>query len=100
MSAGGQELRAAALACLGRNAPAGVLVDCLSTRFPDLEVYREDDDLVIRRASRFLVVRRTGTDRFRVSENIAVPSTNAVDAGAGAERSLNELISEIAEWAK
>jgi len=82
-------------ACLAGNKPAGELVDCVAAHFPDVEVYRENDDLVIKGGGRFLIVRRNGTDRFRVTENVAVPSTNVVDAGGGAERTLDQLIDEI-----
>jgi hypothetical protein len=72
-----------------------VLADCVSRHFPDVEAYREEDDLVIRGGGRFLVVRRFGPDRFRVTENVAVPSTNVVDAGGGTERTLDQLINDI-----
>jgi hypothetical protein len=94
MSAGG--FSDAAVACLGQNKPAGELVDCVAEHFPDVEVYRENDDLVIKGGSRFLIVRRQGPDSFRVTENVAVPSTNVVDAGGGRQTTMNELIDEIA----
>jgi hypothetical protein len=87
--------RTAATACLAQNKPAGELVDCVTEHFPDVEVYRENDDLIIKGGSRFLVVRRDGPDVFRVTENVAVPSTNAVDAGGGRQTTLSELIDEI-----
>lgn len=93
-------LHAAAAACLGQSKPAGELVDCLSAHFPDVEVFRENDDLVIKGGQRFLIVRRAGANEFRVSENIAVPSTNVVDAGGGTPRTLDELIDEIATLAE
>lgn len=95
MSIDRQSLHAEAAACLGQNKPAGELVDCVARSFPDLEVFRENDDLIIRGGTRFLLVRRAGPDRFRVTENVAVPSTNMIDSGGGAERSLKELIDEI-----
>jgi hypothetical protein len=88
-------LRSEAKGCLAGNQPAGVLADCVSRHFPDVEAYREDDDLVIRGGGRFLVVRRFGPDLFRVTDNVAVPSTNVVDAGGGAERTLDQLIDDI-----
>ncbi|MFN3349332.1 hypothetical protein [Pseudorhodoplanes sp.] len=87
--------RTAATACLAQNKPAGELADCIAEHFPDVEVYREDDDLIIKGGSRFLVVRRDGPDAFRITENVAVPSTNEVDAGGGRQTTLNELIDEI-----
>ncbi|HZL30180.1 MAG TPA: hypothetical protein VFC54_03850 [Pseudolabrys sp.] len=71
----------------------------MSAHFPDVEVFREGDDLVIKGGQRFLIVRRAGPDIFRVSQNVAVPSTNLVDFGGGAERSLDQLIDEIAALA-
>lgn len=89
------QFRTEAANCLGENTPAGDLVDCVSKHFPDVDVFRQNDDLVIKGGGRFLVVRRACPDLFRVSENVAVPSTNLVDLGGGAERTLNELIDEI-----
>ncbi len=85
-----------AQACLGQNMPAGELVDCVSQHFPDVQVNRENDDLIIRGGQKFLVVKRSGPDRFRTTANVAVPSTNTVDAGGGMERTLDQLIDEIA----
>ncbi len=95
MSAERQKFKDEAGACLGQAKPAGELVDCVAKRFPNVEVYRENDDLVIKGGSRFLIVRRVGADGFRVSENVAVPSTNLIDFGGGAERTLDQLIDEI-----
>jgi hypothetical protein len=96
MSTDLQKFKREAGACLGQNKPAGELVDCVAANFPNVEVYRENEDLVIKGGSRFLIVRRNGADRFRVTENVAVPSTNVVDAGGGNERTLDQLIDEIA----
>ena len=87
--------RNAAVACLAQNKPAGDLVDCVTEHFPDVDAYRENDDLIIKGGSRFLVVRRDGPDAFRVTDNVAVPSTNTVDQGGGTKRTLNELIDDI-----
>jgi len=100
MSADRQKLKVEATGCLGQNKPAGELVECVARHFPDVDVYRESDDLVIKGGTRFLIVRRAGADRFRVSENVAVPSTNLVDSGGGAERTLDELIDEISTLAR
>jgi hypothetical protein len=96
MTAEHVQLRKEAAACLGQDKPVGELVDCVSRHFPDLYVNREMDDLVLKGGTRYLIVRRSGPDRFRVSENVAVPSTNLVDFGGGAERTLDQLIDEIA----
>jgi hypothetical protein len=92
-------LKDGAKACLAQDKPAGELVACVAKAFPDIDVYREGDDLVIKGGTRFLIVRRSGAKHFRVSENVAVPSTNLVDAG-GADRTLDELIHEISELAR
>ena len=92
--------RAEARACLEKDRSAGALVDCVAKNFPDVEVYRQMDDLVIKGGGRFLIVRRSGEDRFRISENASAPSTNLVDFGGGAERSLEELIDEISVLAR
>jgi hypothetical protein len=92
-------LKTQAQACLGTNKPAGELVDCVAEHFPDLQVNRENDDLVIRGGQRFLIVKRLGPDRFRITKNIAVPSTNTVDAGGGVEQTLDQLVDEISSLA-
>lgn len=84
-----------AAACLGQTKPAGELVDCVARSFPDADVYRENEDLVIKGGTRFLVVRRAGPDSFRVAENVTVPSTNLVESGGGTERTLDQLIDDI-----
>ena len=100
MSVDRQKLKAEALACLGRDKPVGELTECVSAHFPDVEVFRENDDLVIKGGHRFLIVRRESADRFRVSENVSAPSTNLVDSGGGAARTLDELIDEISALSK
>jgi hypothetical protein len=86
-------------ACLGTDKPAGELVDCVSRHFPSLDVNREQDDLILKGGEHYLVVRRCGPSQFRVSENVAAPSTNALNLGGGAARSLEELVNEIATLA-
>ena len=100
MSMDRQKFKAEAGACLGQDKPVGVLVACVAAHFPDVEAFRENDDLVIKGGQRFLIVRRESADKFRVSENVSAPSTNLVDYGGGAVRSLDELIDEIAALAK
>jgi hypothetical protein len=86
-------------ACLGQDKPAGELVECVSRHFPGLQINREKDDLVIKGGQRFLVVRRAGVNKFRISENVAVPSTNLLDFDGGADRDIDQLIDEIATLA-
>jgi len=100
MSFDGKKLRDEARACLAKDSPAGALVDCVAKSFPDVEVYREMDDLVIKGGSRYLIVRRASADRFRVSESAWAPTTNIVDQGGGTERTLDQLIQEISEFAR
>jgi hypothetical protein len=88
-----------AQACLGRNAPAGELVECVSKHFPDVEANRENDDLIIKGGQNFLVVKRAGPDRFLATKSASAPSTNKVDAGGGTEYSLDQLVDEIANLA-
>jgi hypothetical protein len=38
------------------------LQTCFANHFPDLEVYRESEDLVIKHGGRFLIVRRVGVE--------------------------------------
>jgi len=95
MSLDREKLKADAVSCLGQNMPAGELVDCVAAHFPDVEIYRENDDLIIRGGTHFIVVRRAGPDHFRVAENVTVPSTNLVDFGGGTDRTLDELIDDI-----
>jgi hypothetical protein len=94
------KLRAEAGNCLGQDRPAGELADCVAAHFPDVEVYREGDDLIIRGGARFLIVRRAGPNGFHVAENVTVPTTNLVDFGGGAQRTLDQLVDEIANFAK
>jgi len=100
MSVDRQKFHAAAGTCLGQNKPAGELVDCVAAHFPDVEVFRENEDLIIKGGQRFLVVRRDGADRFHVTENVSVPSTTVVDEGGGRLRTLDQLIDEIARLAE
>ena len=99
MSANRAQLVKEAQACLGRDAPAGELVECVSKHFPDVEANREGDDLVIKGGQKFLVVKRAGPDRFMATKNVAAPSSNKVDAGGGTEYSLDQLVDEISTLA-
>jgi hypothetical protein len=99
MSLDRAKFRAEAGTCLGQERPAGELVDCVAAHFPDVEAYREGDDLIIRGGQRFLIVRRAGPNGFHVAENVTVPSTNLVDFGGGAQRTLDQLVDEIANFA-
>jgi hypothetical protein len=93
------KLKQEAVACLGQDKPAGELAACVARHFPELDTNRENDDLVIKGGQRFLIVRRSGPTMFRVSDNVAAPSTNLVDSGGGDDRTLDQLIDEIASLA-
>jgi hypothetical protein len=82
-------------ACLRKDKGVVALLDCIAGHFPDLEVFRENEDLVIKHGGRFLIVRRVGADRFRTSEYVEAPSTNEVDMGGGVERDVEGLFNEI-----
>jgi hypothetical protein len=93
------DIKAQLVARLGENVSAAELGDWISTTFAGVEAYRENDDLVLRSGTdRYLMVRRLGADRFKVSENVAVPSKSLLDIG-GAERDIDGLINEIAAFA-
>jgi hypothetical protein len=95
-----ENVRARLVARLGEKVSAAELGEWISTTFAGVEAYRENDDLVLRSGTdRYLMVRRLGPDRFKVSENVAVPSTSLLDIGGGVERDIDGLIDEIAAFA-
>jgi hypothetical protein len=95
MSADRNGFKQEVLACLGKDKGMVALQDCIANHFPDLEVYREGDDLVIKHGGRFLIVRRAGADRFRTDIFVEAPSTNEVDSGGGIERDVDGMFDEI-----
>ncbi len=99
MSANRPQLLKEAQGCLAGNAPAGEMAECVARHFPDVEANRENDDLVIKGGQNFLIVKRTGPDRFRMTKSASAPSTNKVDAGGGTEYSLDQLVDEISTLA-
>ena len=88
-------------AALQRNVTAAELEAIVSKHFPDLNVFRENDDLIIVGVeTRRLLVRRTGPDRFVTSDHAAASgSTNLLDAGGEREQDLDGLVDEIAAFA-
>ena len=98
MSADRNGFKQEVLACLGKDKGVVALQDCIASHFPDLEVYREEDDLVIKHGGRFLIVRRAGADRFRTEIMVEAPSTNEVDSGGGVERDVDGMFDEIAAF--
>ena len=100
MSADRNGFKKEVLACLGKDTGVVALQACIASHFPDLEVYREDDDLVIKHGGRFLIVRRAGADKFRTEIMIEAPSTNEVDAGGGIERDVDGMFDEITNFAE
>jgi hypothetical protein len=98
MSADRNGFKQEVLACLGKDKGVVALQQCIASHFPSLEVYRENDDLVIRHGGRFLIVRRAGADKFRTEIMIDAPSTNDVDSGGGTERDVDGMFDEIAAF--
>ena len=88
-------------AALQRNVPAAELDAVVSRHFPDLNVFRENEDLVIVDGeTRRLLVRRIRSDRFVTSDHAAASgSTNLLDAGGEHERDLDGLVDEITAFA-
>jgi hypothetical protein len=86
---------------LRQDVPAAELDTIVSRHFPDLNVFRENEDLVIVDGeTRRLLIRRVGPDRFVTSDHAAASgSTNLLDLGGEAERDLDALVGEIAAFA-
>jgi hypothetical protein len=80
---------------------AAELEPIVSKHFPDLNVFRENDDLIIVGVeTRRLLIRRTGADRFVTSDHAAASgSTNLLDTGGEREQDLDGLVDEIAAFA-
>ncbi|MCF8476255.1 MAG: hypothetical protein K9G60_04445 [Pseudolabrys sp.] len=95
MSADRNAFNAEVLACLSKDAGVVALLDCIAGHFPELEVFRENDDLVIKHGGRFLIVRRDGPDRFRTSDYVEAPTTNEVDMGGGVPHDVEGLFDKI-----
>jgi hypothetical protein len=95
MSADGKTFKAEVSACLRKDAGVVALLDCIAGHFSDLEVFRENDDLVVKHGGRFLVVRRDGPDSFRTADYVEAPTTNKIDAGGGVARDVDGLFDEI-----
>jgi hypothetical protein len=87
-------------ACLARDAGVVSLLACIAGHFPNFEVFRENDDLVIKDGQRFLAVRRTSADSFLTQAYVAVPSTNEIDAGGGRPRDVDSLFDELVAFSE
>jgi hypothetical protein len=96
-----QALKQTFAAALTDGAPAASLDAAMADAFPNLNAFREGDDLVlVAGETRRLLIRRVGSDRFRISENAAASgSTNLLDADEGNDRDLAGLIDEISAFA-
>ena len=88
-------------AVLQRDVTAAELDAVVSKHFPDLNVFRENEDLVIVDGeTRRLLICRVGPDRFVTSDHAAASgSTNLLDTGGEGERDLDALVDEIAAFA-
>ncbi len=86
---------------LQRKSSAAELDEVVSKHFPELNAFRENDDLILIHGElRRLLVRRTGPDRFVTSDSAAASgSTNLLDAGGEAECDLDGLTDRIAAFA-
>jgi hypothetical protein len=89
------------VAVLRQDVPAAGLETIVSKHFPELNVFRENDDLVIVDGEiRRLLIRRIGPDRFATSDHAAASgSTNLLDIGGEAECDLDGLTDRIAAFA-
>jgi hypothetical protein len=87
-------------ACLTKDAGVTALLNCIAAHFPSFEVFRENDDLVIKEGRRFLIVRRTGADQFRTQISVQQPSTNEIDAGGGRPRDVDSLLNELVAFSE
>ena len=96
-----QALRAELSTLLSGPATAAELGDAISRHLPELNAYRENDDLILmEEGTRRLFVRRISDNTFRFSESAAASgSTNLLDSGGGGERDLDGLIDEIMAFA-
>jgi hypothetical protein len=95
-----QAIRAELSALLSRRSAAAELDEVVPRHWPSLSAFRENDDLILVEGVRRLMVRRLGTDRFRLLDAAAASgSTNLLDSGEGDERDLDGLIDEITAFA-
>jgi len=95
-----QKFKDEVTACLTRDEGVLALLKCIADHFPDFEVFRENDDLVIKHGGRFLIVRRAGADRFRTAEYVEAPSTNEVDFGGGIPHDVDGLFNQLTAFAE
>ena len=82
-------------ACLVKDTGVVSLMTCIASHFPSFEVFRENDDLVVKEGRRFLIIRRTASDRFLTQVSVQQPSTNEIDAGGGHPRDVDGLFDEL-----
>ena len=94
-----QALRNELSALLAQQVAAAELGDAIARHVPELDAFRENDDLIlVESGTRRLLVRRVG-DRFRLAETASASgSTNLLDEG-GTERDLDGLVDEIMAFA-
>jgi hypothetical protein len=88
-------------AVLQRNVSAAELDVIVSTHFPTLSAFRQQDDLIlVEGETRRLLIRRVGPDRFVTSDHAAASgSTNILDAGGEAECDVDGLTDRIEAFA-
>ena len=86
--------------CLAKDKGVVALMTCIASHFPSFEVFRENDDLVIKDGRRFLTVRRTGADSFLTQTYVDAPSTNEIDEGGGHPRDVDGLFDELVDFSE
>ena len=86
--------------CLASDAGTAALMTCIAAHFPDFDVYREEDDIVIRDGNRFLMIRRTGAGSFRTQTYVDSPNTNEIDEGGGHARDTESLYDELVAFSE
>ena len=86
--------------CLAKEQGVVALMTCVSRHFPGFEVFRENDDLIIKDGRRFLLVRRAGADSFRTQTYVNAPSTNEIDEGGGHARDVDSFYDELVAFSE
>jgi hypothetical protein len=94
------KFRTEAVGCLARDNGTVALMQCIQSHFPEFDVYREENDLVINDGRRFLMLRRTGPNAFRTQTYVDSPSTNEIDEGGGHARDVDGLYDELVAFSE
>ena len=95
-----EKFRQDATQCLAKDKGVVALMTCIQDHFPEFDVFRQEDDLVINDGRRFLMLRRTGADAFRTQTYVDAPSTNEIDQGGGHVRNVDSLYDELVAFSE